>query len=162
MVLILLRMLSAVAPANVSAQSPPWRKKASPRAASAMLALRSSHSPANTSGGEVAGSAVAAASAPSAGPSGCCGAGRSRPRAGPPSRAACPRVGPFGLLGGGQAPPAVGPLEQGVLRGVGGRRRNDRGHRARVGEPTGPPPPGPGDGTPPSPLGPPALRPLLR
>ena len=50
-VLILLRMLSAVASANVSAQSPPCRKNASPRAAAAIFVLSSSHSPANTSGG---------------------------------------------------------------------------------------------------------------
>ena len=49
----LLRTLSAVTPANVSAQSPPWRRNALPRATSASLAFSSSHSPAKTSGGIV-------------------------------------------------------------------------------------------------------------
>jgi hypothetical protein len=47
----LLRTLSAVAPASVSAQSPPWSRNASPRATAASLVLSSSHSPANTRGG---------------------------------------------------------------------------------------------------------------
>ena len=45
------RMLSAVAEANVSAQSPPCRTNASPRAADAIRSRRMSHSPAKTSGG---------------------------------------------------------------------------------------------------------------
>ena len=44
-------MESAVAAAKVSAQSPPCNQKALPAAASAIFALRSSHSPAKTSGG---------------------------------------------------------------------------------------------------------------
>ena len=45
------RMLSAVADAKVSAQSPPWSTKASPTAALAIRSVRMSHSPAKTSGG---------------------------------------------------------------------------------------------------------------
>ncbi len=47
----LLRVLSAVTPAKVSAQSPPWSRNASPRATAASLSFSSSHSPAKTSGG---------------------------------------------------------------------------------------------------------------
>ena len=56
----LLRMLSAVIPAKVSAQSPPCSKNALPRATAASLALSSSHSPAKTSGGIVRSLAMAA------------------------------------------------------------------------------------------------------
>ena len=52
MVLIRLRIESAVAAAKVSAQSPPCNQNAFPSAANAIRALRSSHSPANTSGGK--------------------------------------------------------------------------------------------------------------
>ena len=65
------RMLSAVAAANVSAQSPPWSTKASPRAAVAIRSRRMSHSPANTSGGYEASVSTAVRTAPASGQSGC-------------------------------------------------------------------------------------------
>ena len=52
-------MESAVADAKVSAQSPPCNQNARPAAASAILDLRSSHSPAKTSGGRALSSATA-------------------------------------------------------------------------------------------------------
>ena len=52
-------MESAVAEVNVSAQSPPCNQNARPAAASAIFALRSSHSPAKTSGGSARRSATA-------------------------------------------------------------------------------------------------------
>ena len=77
MVLIRLRIESAVAAANVSAQSPPCNQKARPAAASAIFAFRSSHSPAKTSGGKDFHSATAFfTGAPSTPPGhcGCCAA----------------------------------------------------------------------------------------
>ena len=59
----LLRTLSAVTPSKVSAQSPPCRRNASPRATAPILVLRSSHSPAKTSGGWVRSRATAASRA---------------------------------------------------------------------------------------------------
>ena len=49
-------ILSAVASAKVSAQSPPCNKNAFPDAAAASLDLRVSTSPANTNGGKIASS----------------------------------------------------------------------------------------------------------
>ena len=72
-----LRIESAVADAKVSAQSPPCNQNARPAAASAIFALRSSHSPAKTSGGNALRSATALArAAPSFPPGqlGCCAA----------------------------------------------------------------------------------------
>ena len=59
----LLRTLSAVTPAKVSAQSPPWSRNASPRETAASFSVSSSHSPANTSGGIVRSLLTAASTA---------------------------------------------------------------------------------------------------
>ena len=64
---------SAVAAANVSAQSPPCNQKAFPSAASAIRAFKSSHSPAKTSGGNDLSSATAAFIGAPSGPPGHCG-----------------------------------------------------------------------------------------
>src|SRR3954447_4282360 len=72
----LLRTLSAVAPSSVSAQSPPWSRKASPRATAPSLSLRSSHSPAKTSGGTFRSRATASSSAARSGQAGCWAAPR--------------------------------------------------------------------------------------
>ncbi len=72
MVFTRLRIWSAVAPAKVSAQSPPWRRNASPREAAASRVRSMSTSPANTSGGSVASSADAACAASASGHCGCC------------------------------------------------------------------------------------------
>src|SRR5690606_34700145 len=77
-VLMRLRILSAVAPANVSAQSPPCSRKAFPDAARARRSRRSSTSPANTSGGNEASSLTAESTAARSGHSGCCLIGRER------------------------------------------------------------------------------------
>ena len=69
-VLMRLRIESAVAATNVSAQSPPCNQNAFPSAANAIRALRSSHSPANTSGGKVFNSATAALIGAPSGPPG--------------------------------------------------------------------------------------------
>ena len=72
-------MESAVAEAKVSAQSPPCSQNASPAAAWAIFAFKSSHSPAKTSGGRAFNSATAfAKGAPSFPPGqlGCCAATR--------------------------------------------------------------------------------------
>ena len=71
MVLIRSRILSAVAPTNVSAQSPPCSTNASPRAAEAIRSRSMSHSPANTSGGYVASVSTAVRTAPASGQNGC-------------------------------------------------------------------------------------------
>ena len=63
-------MESAVAAANVSAQSPPCNQKAFPSAANAMRAFRSSHSPAKTSGGNAFSCATADLTASLSGPPG--------------------------------------------------------------------------------------------
>ena len=63
----LLRTLSAVTPSNVSAQSPPWSRNASPRVTAAILAFSSSHSPAKTSGGHLRRRATAASTAAGSG-----------------------------------------------------------------------------------------------
>ena len=65
-----LRIESAVAAANVSAQSPPCNQNAFPSAASAIRALRSSHSPAKTNGGNALSSATAAFTCGPSGPPG--------------------------------------------------------------------------------------------
>ena len=67
------RMESAVAAANVSAQSPPCNQNAFPSAASAIRALRSSHSPAKTSGGKDLSSCTADLIAAPSFPPGHCG-----------------------------------------------------------------------------------------
>ena len=54
-------MLAAVTPSKVSAQSPPWRRNASPAATLAILARSSSHSPAKTSGGSLRSRAITSA-----------------------------------------------------------------------------------------------------
>ena len=64
------RIESAVADANVSAQSPPCNQNAFPSAAKAMRALRSSHSPAKTSGGNAFNCATAALIGSPSGPPG--------------------------------------------------------------------------------------------
>jgi hypothetical protein len=63
----LARTLSAVTPAKVSAQSPPWSKNARPAATSPSDVLRSSHSPAKTSGGRDRSAVTASASFASSG-----------------------------------------------------------------------------------------------
>src|ERR1700722_1191373 len=68
----------AVVPANVSAQSPPCSTNASPRATLASRSFSVSHSPAKTSGGILASSAVTARTASGSGHSGCWAAGRLR------------------------------------------------------------------------------------
>src|SRR5690625_1767025 len=79
MVRILLRMLSAVVDsAKVSAQSPPCRRKASPREALASSSRSLSASPAKTRGGEADSSSVTARSSSALRHSGCWAAGRSR------------------------------------------------------------------------------------
>ncbi|CAB4569923.1 unannotated protein [freshwater metagenome] len=60
-VLMRLRIESAVADSKVSAQSPPCNQNALPAAASAIRAFKLSHSPAKTSGGKALSSATAAA-----------------------------------------------------------------------------------------------------
>ena len=77
-VLILLRMLSAVASANVSAQSPPCSKNASPRPAAASRPLSTSASPANTSGGRVASRVVTRVTWSASGQVGCWATGSVR------------------------------------------------------------------------------------
>ena len=68
-----LRIESAVAAANVSAQSPPCNQNAFPSAANAMRALRSSHSPAKTRGGKDLSSCTADLIAAPSFPPGHCG-----------------------------------------------------------------------------------------
>ena len=70
-VLIRLRIESAVAAANVSAQSPPCNQNALPSAASAILDFKLSHSPAKTKGGKVFKVATESANAFLSGHSGC-------------------------------------------------------------------------------------------
>src|ERR1044072_9322065 len=77
-VLSLLRMWSADTASKASAQSPPWRRNASPLATAANRARSWSHSPAKTSGGYGSRSAITARRASVSGYSGCCAAGRSR------------------------------------------------------------------------------------
>ena len=72
------RTASAVDPAKVSAQSPPWRTNTSPRATAASRSLSWSHSPAKTSGGCPASSAVTARTRAGSGQSGCWAAGSAR------------------------------------------------------------------------------------
>ena len=67
-------MESAVAPAKVSAQSPPCSQNAAPAAASATRSFKLSHSPAKTSGGNDRSSATALATATLSGQDGCCAA----------------------------------------------------------------------------------------
>src|SRR5689334_9270777 len=67
----LARMFSAVTPSNVSAQSPPWSRNASPRATAPTFSVRSSHSPANTSGGSLRSWLITCSSATGSGHSGC-------------------------------------------------------------------------------------------
>ena len=76
MVLIRLRIESAVAAAKVSAQSPPCNQNALPSAAFAIMAFKLSHSPANTNGGSVFNSEVALINAVESGHAGCCAAGK--------------------------------------------------------------------------------------
>ena len=73
-VFIRFRIESAVAPAKVSAQSPPCNQNARPSAASAIFSFNVSHSPANTSGGKVRNCSTALASASLSGQFGCCAA----------------------------------------------------------------------------------------
>src|SRR5690606_1923942 len=77
MVLIRSRMLGPVTPSSVSAQSPPWRRNASPRATAASFSRRRSHSPAKTSGGKPFSVVTARSSASGSAQLGCCFAGRS-------------------------------------------------------------------------------------
>ncbi len=72
------RTAEAVDPANVSAQSPPCSRNASPFATAARRSVSRSHSPAKTSGGSCASWAVTAASRCRSGQSGCWAAGRLR------------------------------------------------------------------------------------
>ena len=72
-VLMRLRIESAVAAANVSAQSPPCNQNARPAAASATFAFKSSHSPAKTSGGNDFRSATAFFTLSPSTPPGHCG-----------------------------------------------------------------------------------------
>ncbi len=69
-------MLSAVTPAKVSAQSPPWSRNASPRLTAASLSVSASHSPAKTSGGNDRSRATAASTAAGSGYAGCWAAPR--------------------------------------------------------------------------------------
>jgi hypothetical protein len=93
MVLIRSRMLSAVADANVSAQSPPCRTKASPTAALAIRSVRMSHSPAKTRGGYDARVSITSASAAVSGQLGCCWASSSVAAAVRAARASEPSTG---------------------------------------------------------------------
>src|SRR6218665_958298 len=97
-----LRIRSAVAPANVSAQSPPWSRNARPAEAAANRSRSMSTSPANTSGGGVASSSEAAPPPPPPRESRggeFCQFVRSRPRR--------RRIEPEGLLLHGKLPPVV-------------------------------------------------------
>ena len=58
-------------PANVSAQSPPWRRNASPRATAASRSVNWSHSAASTSGGRLSRPRTTASSRSRSGHCGC-------------------------------------------------------------------------------------------
>src|SRR5690625_3133025 len=127
MVRILLRMRSAVASANVSAQSPPTSKNASPRAAAATRSRSTSTSPANTSGGAARRSSKTALRSASSGQTGCCTRGyarhalrAARPSSAEDSEKSWARAGASGLnwftppgyavvAGGGSRIPRSGP-----------------------------------------------------
>src|SRR5690625_1866976 len=127
MVRILLRMRSAVASANVSAQSPPTSKNASPRAAAATRSRSTSTSPANTSGGAARRSSKTALRSASSGQTGCCTRGyprhalrAARPSSAEDSEKSWARAGASGLnwftppgyavvAGGGPRIPRSGP-----------------------------------------------------
>src|SRR6266700_7356139 len=71
-------MLLAPCSAKLSAQSPPWSRKASPAATRASAFFRLRASPANTSGGKVASCASTSANAFASGYSGICLTGLAR------------------------------------------------------------------------------------
>src|SRR5699024_5128234 len=127
MVRILLRMRSAVASANVSAQSPPTSKNASPRAAAATRSRSTSTSPANTSGGAARRSSKTALRSAACCQTGCCTRGyprhalrAARPSSAEDSEKSGARAGASGLnwftppgygvvAGGGPRIPRSGP-----------------------------------------------------
>src|SRR5690348_403031 len=69
------RILLAPCSAKLSAQSPPWSRKASPAATRASAFFRLRASPANTSGGKLASWASTSANALASGKSGTCSTG---------------------------------------------------------------------------------------
>ena len=105
-------MSSAVAPANVSAQSPPMSTKASPREAAASRSVSWSHSPAKTSGGSCRSAAVTCASSSGSGQLGCCTAA---PRRAGLSEGAGPHPAPDQASKGTRARPVL-PVRRTVGR----------------------------------------------
>src|SRR6185295_20159983 len=81
-ILSLLAMASEVQSSKLSAQSPPWRRKRSPRAASASCVFSRSISHEVTSGGRLDSSRNTSASRAASGYTGCCSAGTACQEAG--------------------------------------------------------------------------------
>src|SRR5699024_4795269 len=100
---ILSRVLSAVSSANVSAQSPPCNRNASPRPAAARWSRNRSASPAKTSGGTSASRRVESSSSSLSGHWGCCLASRVRQWSRPVTSVGSGRT----LTRSGQAPTGV-------------------------------------------------------
>src|SRR5690606_2098479 len=123
MVRILLRMRSAFASANVSAQSPPCSRNASPRPAAASRSVRVSACAGTTMGAACASRPVAEASAAGSGQVGCWRASRVRKwssPAGPADRSAGPVTT---LIGSSFGSRPVVPARCSVLRGRGRLQR---------------------------------------